>query len=157
MNKRKMLCLATILLMAVMMLCACQEEVVTADMTYRQAQEMLAAGDYQGAMAAFEGLGSYEESSRLAVYCRAHVEAQSGNYELAGRSMQALGDFKDAGLQAQYFTAMHLMEIGQTDTACYEAAEEIFTALGVFRSSDTVSVNEMVYEDAETALGRGND
>ena len=152
MSKRKIICLAVVLVMAAMMLCACQEEVVTVDMTYRQAQELLAAGDYQSAMTAFEALASYEESSRLAVYCRAHVEARNGNYELAGRSMQALGDFRDAELQAQYFTAMHLMEIGRTDTECFDAAGEIFASLGVFRNSDTVSVPEMVYEDAEAAL-----
>ena len=64
---------------------------------YKKAEELLAQGNYIEATLIFEKLGSYEEASRLLMYCRAAVAAESGDFSSARNAFSALGSFRDAG------------------------------------------------------------
>ena len=70
---------------------------------YREAEALLAQGDFDAASAGFRELGSYEEASRLLMYSRAASIAERGDYETARRAFTALGSFRDAPEMLRYY------------------------------------------------------
>ncbi len=103
---------------------------------YRQAQALLDARDYDGAVAAFEALGGYRDSQeRIAdvPYVKARDMRSDGNYSGAINLFRSLGDYKDsaaqvdATLQLQYDQAAAAVESG-----AYLDAILLFESLGDF-------------------------
>ncbi len=103
---------------------------------YRQAQALLDARDYEGAIAAFEALGGYWDSEeRIAdvPYVKACDMRSDGNYSGAINLFRSLGDYRDspaqldATLQLQYDQAAAAAESG-----AYLDAILLFESLGDF-------------------------
>ena len=120
-------------------------KVIIPSSNYSKAEEMLAAGEYDGAIEAFTALGDYkdaaeritqieeqQENERLAreaaeeearnaqAYANAEALLDAGNYAAAAKAFQALDDYKDAAERAQdcpYIEAEQLLAQGKTAEA----------------------------------------
>ena len=120
-------------------------KVIIPSSNYSKAEEMLAAGEYDGAIEAFTALGDYkdarervmqieeqQENERLAreaaeeearnaqAYADAEALLANGDYDGAAEAFQALGDYKDAAARAQdcpYIEAEQLLAQGKTAEA----------------------------------------
>ena len=75
----KKLILALVLLLSCFLLSACGGP----EFTYKTAQSLLSQGKYAEAAEKFESLGSYEDSTTLAIYCKACALCESGDFEVA--------------------------------------------------------------------------
>lgn len=66
---------------------------------YEKAQELLANGQYEDALAAFEALGDYEDAAQRVLeirYLQAEQLLADGRYEEAIDAFEALGDYRDS-------------------------------------------------------------
>ena len=73
---------------------------------YQRAIELVAAGEYAQAGELLESFGSYEDSTRLALYCKAIVLAEKGAYDLAFVTFANLGEnYRDCQFLISYYTA----------------------------------------------------
>lgn len=78
--------------------------------TYEEAELLMAQGDYFGAATKFDSLGSYSDSSQMAMYCNsigtaeASGFASSALFDMAIDALQKLGDFRDASYLSYYYT-----------------------------------------------------
>ena len=106
-----------------------------------RAYELLAAGDYSGAVAQFEkaGDGDNAELCRKLIREQSYTDArraqQAGDYETARRMFTELGDYKDARnleLACRSLEARQLMEEGELLDAL-----ELFESLGEYPGTDT--------------------
>ncbi len=79
--------------------------VETSESKYNQGLEMLANNQFEAAAAVFEKLGSYMDSSKLCMYCKAVAAGNNGDYETAIISLRSLGSLKDSDFWCAYFTA----------------------------------------------------
>lgn len=90
---------------------------------YKAAEELLAAGDYAGAVEAFGALGAYKDAPErvLAIYyAEAEALLNAGNFDDAAEAFAALGEYEDAAEQvfAVYFTkAQSLLAAGDNISA----------------------------------------
>mgnify|MGYP004467647839 CR=1 FL=1 len=90
---------------------------------YKAAEELLAAGDYAGAVEAFGALGAYKDAPErvLAIYyTEAEALLNAGNFDDAAEAFAALGEYEDAAEQvfAAYFTkAQSLLAAGDNISA----------------------------------------
>ena len=116
---------------------------------YTQAELMMAIGDYSGAAAQFDALGTYSDSSQMAMYCKALVAAETLNlYDVAIEAFVKLGDFKDIIQMKEYYTARENQDIGdiyinQLETVldkdlkiaslAYSKAIDIYSELALFK------------------------
>ena len=97
------------LIMAVLCLTGCQNDQSsgkTADAVetkYQKAQKLLSQNQFAEAAAAFSELGGYEDSSKLAMYCKAAAAGEEGNYENAFETFETLGDYKDSKMMLTYY------------------------------------------------------
>ncbi len=73
--------------------------------TYKQAQELMAGGKYAEAGEKFNSIGSYEDASSLAMYCKAAALGESGNHQAAIQAFESFGDYKDSKYMIKYYTA----------------------------------------------------
>lgn len=103
---------------------------------YEEAEALLEAGDYEGALAAFEDLGSFsdaeervEELTQLQEdYDAAMKLLEKHDYDAARKAFRKLGDYRDSEAMVKsgvdYHMAQYLMECGATaDPAGLELAE----------------------------------
>ncbi len=90
--------------------------------TYKQAQELMAGGKYAEAAEKLEGIGSYEDSTTLAMYCKAVALGESGQYREAASAFSAFADYKDSRYMMQYYTAR-----------AYEEENEPISAICAYR------------------------
>lgn len=126
MKKRIWLLLAAVLLL----LAGCARD------DYEQAQTLYQAGDYRAAAEAFDALGDYEDSARMAAVCRyaqAMALFEAGEYTEASREFTLLEDYEDSRrmvLACQYALAEKLYDAGDL-----LAAEASFAALGDYEDS----------------------
>ena len=106
------------------------------DAKYNHAHELLAEGKYEEASQAFEAINTYEDSSKLSMYAKALVAAESGDYEVALTSLAALGEYKDCPLQITYYSARQHESQGSADYwNQWILAAETYDGLGLFRDS----------------------
>ena len=75
---------------------------------YKSAQNLLAQGKYSEAAEKFEALGSYEDATKLAIYCKACALCENGNFENGIAALQSLGEYKDCGIRIAYYTARNM-------------------------------------------------
>ena len=94
---------------------------------YKKAEELLAQGNYIEATLIFEKLGSYEEASRLLMYCRAAVAAESGDFSSARNAFSALGSFRDAAEMERYYEGRQMEAVGQGNLLSSDIASAIST------------------------------
>ena len=85
----------------------------SASFTYQRAQNALSKGRYAEAIRLFEGLGGYEDSTNLTVYCKALQLAEEGDYESAISALNGLGDYKDCLLRIPYYYGKGYEQNGQ--------------------------------------------
>ena len=106
------LCLCLILAL-IMGLCACGDDAPKpagpksnsiAD-RYIYAQELLGAGQYAEAAAAFDAVGDYEDAAKLAMYAKAAALGESGQYDAAIDAFNSFGDYKSSADMAVYYRA----------------------------------------------------
>ena len=57
--------------------------------TYQDGEALMEQGNFEEASLKFMELGSYEDASRLLMYCRAASAAENGEYESAYHSLTA--------------------------------------------------------------------
>ena len=124
--------LAALLLLAMLI-----TKVAIPAVEYSKAEKLLASGDYDGAIAAFEALGDYKDSSAMLVesanakeYAQAEKLLASGDYDGAIAAFEALGDYKDsadmcssAAHAKAYAEAEKLLAQGQTAEAAVAFAK----------------------------------
>ena len=73
---------------------------------YNQAIADVKAGNYDAAIAAFETLNDYEDSSKYIMYARCLKTGDSGDYDTAIKSLTSMGDFKEAAMYIKYYTCL---------------------------------------------------
>ena len=124
MKKVLCMCLAFVLCVS---LCSCKSS------DYKKAVAQYEAGEYAEAIAAFEALGDYKDSTQMIDECKYGAAAalmELGNYEEAIAAFEAMGEYKDcpqkiaecktAILDIRYDEAIALMD-GTDVVAAYEA------------------------------------
>ena len=97
---------------------------------YEEGMALLNAGQYAEAAEKFDEAGTQDDAPQLAIYAKAHVEAEKGNFTLAARALRSLGDFMDASMQATYYTARRYEA-----NADYDSAMETYEEILPFRDS----------------------
>ena len=128
---------------------------------YRNAESLIAEGRYAEAAAELEGLGSYEEATRLSMYCRAVEAGENGDFATAFTTFEYLNGYRDSELMLIYYTArQHQAQAGD---GIHEPAEENLSAASVylriplFRDSRerADSCTEAAYEYAKSMAAAG--
>ena len=99
---KKTAVLLLMLMLTLVVMTSCQESIET---KYTNAQTLMAEGKYAEAAERFEALGSYEEASKLAIYCKAAAAGESGDYDTAFSGFRGLGEYKDSRMMLDYYTA----------------------------------------------------
>ena len=157
--------LAALLLLAMLI-----TKVAIPAVEYSKAEKLLASGDYDGAITAFEALGDYKDSSAMLVesanakeYAQAEKLLASGDYDGAITAFEALGDYKDSSAMLvesanakEYAQAEKLLAQGQTAEAAvafariaeYEDARERSLALW-----DTIAARETLAAGLDYTVG----
>ncbi|MBE5767897.1 MAG: tetratricopeptide repeat protein [Clostridiales bacterium] len=113
-----------IMMMALVTLTACGNY----EATYNDAQRLLSQSEYEKAAEKFAILGSYEDASLLAMYCRACALCEEGKYQEGIDALEILGDYKDCEFRISYYTARS-WDDGSVSTTKYEwmqRAQEIY-------------------------------
>lgn len=109
-----------------------------ADVTddYLAAQRLLAESRFAEAAEAFGALGSYEEASLLAMYCRACALCESGDYDTGIAVLTSMGDYKDCAWRTTYYQARALeAKAGAADWATMSDAMAVYGRLPLFLDS----------------------
>ena len=88
---------------------------------YKAAEELLAAGDYAGAVEAFGALGAYKDAPErvlAAYYAEAEALFTAGDFDDAAEAFAALGEYEDAAerVSATYFTKAQSLLAAGDDT-----------------------------------------
>ena len=124
---------------------------------YREAEELLAAGDYDGAIAGFTELGSFKDAADRVLetrYAKAEAFFKAGNFDEAIGEFAALeelqyADAKDRVLEVKFAQAEGLLAAGS-----YEEAILAFTALKNYHGAAD-RARELRYNEAEELLAKG--
>ena len=119
-----MICIAAVLLMTAS---GCGME---SRIQYEKAQSLLTQDKYVEAAEAFDALGSYEDASMLATYCRTVAAGENGDYDAACDGFIRLGDYKDSKMMRFYYSARKLEAEG-----LYPEAVEAYEQIRYFRDS----------------------
>jgi len=128
----KRLCLLAMLLLAMLLLSGCGGP----ESTYKKAQDLLAKGKYTEAGEEFESIGSYEDASTLAMYCKACALCESGSYEEGIAALKSLGDYKDCTYRITYYTARSWDDgADTTDFESMQKAKSIYSENPLFLDS----------------------
>ena len=104
---------------------------------YRDAETLLEQGQYEKAAAKYSELGSYEDASRLLMYCRAALAAESGDYQAARDAFTALGSFHDAPQMLRYFEGREIEDAGRralSEDDYSAAVDSLKSAVNVYQS-----------------------
>ena len=126
--------------------------VIQPAMFYRKADELLAAGDYEGALAQFEaavGYGDAAERVWMTHYAYAEALLDEGDYNGALAQFEAAGDYDDAAervLMTHFAYAEVLLAAGD-----YEGVEAQFRAAGF--NEDAAAMTHYVRAEALLAAG----
>lgn len=104
--------------------------------TYNQAQELLAQSKYSEAAKLFESISTYEDASKLAMYCKACALCESGYFDMGITAFEALGEFKDCPMRITYYQARATEYVaGESDWIAMEAALAAYSTIPVFLDS----------------------
>ena len=157
------------ILCTLMLLAGCSSSL---EKDYQTAESLLEQGRYEEAAGAFQALGSYEDASRLQMYCRAALAAENGDYEAARSAFSALGSFRDAPEMMQYYEGREAEAIGRSALDAEDSgtallsltqAADLYDALSGFldsrqRASDCLSTlydrGRMLIDHAQYSAAR---
>ena len=148
-NRKRLLICAVVVITAAALVYFC---VIQPAMFYRKADELLAAGDYEGALAQFEaavGYGDAAERVWMTHYAYAEALLDEGDYEGALAQFEAAGDYDDAAervLMTHFAYAEVLLAAGD-----YEGVEAQFLAAGF--NEDAAAMTHYVRAEALLAAG----
>ena len=126
---------------------------------YKAADELLSAGDREGAYAAFLDLGKFRDSSDRACaikYEDAKTAFDKGDYQTAFELFSSISDYSDSATQANesvYKRATLLME-----ASSYTEAAGLFESIKGYRDSTTQATkcrNEQAYIEASALFEKG--
>ena len=125
---------------------------------YEDATQMMVDGDYAGAANLFDSIASYEDSSKLAMYCKANSLAEQGKYDEAINAFEFFGDYKDCKYLAVYYSACQLEELAKDDPLMYPEAADQFESISLFRDSSARAdrCRQKLYDIADDQLNRRN-
>ena len=153
-NRKRLLICAVVVITAAALVYFC---VIQPAMFYRKADELLAAGDYEGALAQFEAAGGYGDAAErvwMTHYAYAEALLDEGDYEGALAQFEAAGGYGDAA-ECVWMTHYAYAEalLGQGDIAgaalqfgaadAYEDAwERSFALWGEITPRETVSAGD---------------
>ena len=154
---KRIISLVLLLTLTAVLLSGCSDP---EERAWQSGQKALAEENYSEAVAAFEQAGSFQDAERLLMYARAWEYLESGDYNPAAAVFHSLGDFKDSVLMDSYCRGREqeaLMQTaissGDADSAAAAgmAAYESYTALSLFRDSDTraIECRDLLYSQAE--------
>lgn len=110
----------------------------TAEAKYQRAQSLLAENRFAEAAALFDELGGYEDSVRMAMYCKAVAAGEGGDYEIALTSFELLGDYRESALMRVYYAARRDEDIAAADSSKWNGwtdAAKGYDSLALFRDS----------------------
>ena len=100
---------------------------------YEKAQSLMAQSNYAEAGTLFDELGSYEESSKLSMYCKAVDAGENGRYDEAFSTLNILGDYRDCKLLFSYYKARQLESL---DSALsWVEASSMYESINPFKDS----------------------
>lgn len=121
--------------------------------TYSQAQELLSQSKYTEAAKLFDSISTYEDSSKLAMYCKACSLCESGYYDMGIVAFDGLGDFKDSPMRITYYKARSIEDkAGETDWNGMEEAIAVYSTAPVFLDSfDRIAALILRIESAKNA------
>jgi len=104
---------------------------------YTEAQDLMGQGKFTEAATIFDSISTYEDASKLALYCKACAMCDSGYYDIGISTLESLGDFKDCKLRVNYYSARLLDEstVGSTDLEAMEAAKFYYNQNPLFLDS----------------------
>lgn len=121
---------------------------------YDNAVDKMAEGAYAEASELFDSIGSYEDSSTLAMYCKAIVLAQNGQYEDAISAFDFFGDYKDCKYLKTYYSAALLEEQAKENPELYFQAADLYSTIKLFKDSaaKTEACKQAVYLAAVSIL-----
>ncbi len=133
MNRKKQWIIIILLMMVLFCLSACQE---SNESKYNRANKLMTEGKYEESVKLFDEIGTYEDSTKMAMYGKAIAAAESGDYKKAFSSFNALGDFKDCPMMITYYTARQY-ESQATDTNWIQRlqAAETYDTVALFLDS----------------------
>lgn len=91
-----------LVIFAVVLVSGCQE---SDESKYKNAQSLMAKGQYSEAAEKFDELGSYEEATKLSMYCKAAAAGENGDFQTALSTFELLGDYKESQMMLTYYSA----------------------------------------------------
>ena len=149
-NRKRLLICAVVVITAAALVYFC---VIQPAMFYRKADELLAAGDYEGALAQFEAAGDYDDAAERVLmthFAYAEVLLAAGDYEGVEAQFRAAGFNEDAAAMTHYVRAEALLAAGD-----YEGALAQFEAAGGYGdAAERVWMTHYAY--AEALLDEGD-
>ena len=147
----KMIALLVLIVLA-LALTGCQE---SEESKYKSAQSLMAQGKYGEAAEKFEALGSYEEASKLTMYCKAAAAGENGDYQTAFSGFRTLGEYKDSPMMIIYYKARQSADGPWRNKL--EAAKS-YEQNALFRDSATRAENcrKIVYDEALSLRNAGD-
>ena len=162
MKKTAKISLCLFLVLALIMgLCACGDDAPKpagpksnsiAD-RYIYAQELLGAGQYADAAAAFDAVGDYEDAAKLAMYAKAAALGESGQYDAAIDAFNSFGDYKSSADMAAYYGARREQADGD-----YSSAIKRYNKIILFKDSAqrVEECKQAMYEIADSYAEQGD-
>ena len=155
---RKILLMAamTAAVVLVVLLTMLMTKVIIPGNRYKEAEALLAAGQYQAASDTFAKAGHYSDAAervREPYYVQAEALLAAGEYDAASEAFANAGDYSDAAERVgepYYVQAEALLAEGK-----YEAASDAFASAGHY-SDAAERVREPYYVQAEALLAAGD-
>ena len=153
MKTKKVLCILLVIALAVSGIAATKPAKV-----YEDAQEKMAAGEYEKAAELFESISSYEDSSKQAMYCKALAYGEKGDYDNAIKALGFLGDYKDSTYLIVYYGICKQAFANNATIGDVLSAADQFDAISVFRDSAAKAeqCRQLIYDEAMYRFNKGD-
>lgn len=151
MSSWKKILIFVLLILMVLCFSSCQKtEDPNYESKYKQAVDMIAEGKYSEAASLLDNFGSYEEATKLSLYCRAIDTVEKGDYQSALTTFRNLSGFLDSDLMYSYYSAH--AEMSLADDENHEPAEQYVKAADIFRMNplfrDSKELADSCYKSA---------
>lgn len=130
---------------------AAAESAAALDELYKSAELLMVQGDYTGAAAKFDAMGSYSDASQMAMYCKAIAAAESlGLYSVAVDAFGSLGEFKDSPQMAIYYTARSYQAIAENCSVTTDTDEVLKGAYANYQTAVDLYNQQILFKDSMT-------
>ena len=148
------------LLMVMLLVSGCQENNQS---KYENAQLLMGKGKYTEAAKTFDELGSYEDSPKLSLYCKAADAGENGDYQSAISTFTLLNGYSDSNLMISYYHAREFEVKANSDEELlfwryWISAADLYDSLSLFKDSKerAEQCREAAYNQAEKWASSGN-